>query len=157
MGEQIDILRELWSNDLVNIDGNYHRFGGVGLNPRPEKTIPLWVGATSPVGFGRVVRQADGWICPGGALSPVVATWLEQLEDALRKAPAREVPLGIDGRLDMRYREDDELMREVARWRELGATHITINTMAPFNRRAEKLDVDAHLTMVRKAFGWIKA
>jgi len=82
---------------------------------------------------------------------------LEQLEDALRKAPAREVPLGIDGRLDMRYREDDELMREVARWRELGATHITINTMAPFNRRAEKLDVDAHLTMVRKAFGWIKA
>ncbi|WP_198351331.1 LLM class F420-dependent oxidoreductase [Flavisphingomonas formosensis] len=156
MGEQIDVLRELWGHELVDIDKPQHRFGGVGLNPLPSQPIPLWLGATSAIGFDRVVRQADGWICPGGALSPAVQGWLAQLDEALGKAPPRERPLGMDGRLDMRYRADDELAREAARWRELGATHISVNTMAPYNRRAEKLDVDEHLAMLRHALELIR-
>lgn len=156
MGEQIDVLRELWENELVEIDKPLHRFGGVGLNPRPTKPIPIWLGATSEVGFERVARQADGWICPGGALSPAVEGWLAQLDAALKSAPPRARPLGMDGRLDMRYRPDEEVEREAVRWQELGATHISVNTMAPYNRRADKFDVDTHLEMLRKAMGWIR-
>lgn len=156
MEEQMEVLRELWSNELVNIDKPQHKFSGVGLNPLPEKPIPLWMGATSPVGFSRLARQADGWICPGGALAPIVQTWFEQLNQALDKAPPRGAPLGIDGRLDMRFRPLDELAREADRWKELGATHITVNTMTPYNRRAEKLDVVGHLEILRQALDMIR-
>lgn len=156
MAEQIDVLRQLWSNELVDIHGTEHQFSGVGLNPLPEKPIPLWVGATSAIGFRRVARQADGWICPGGALSPAVQGWLDMLAQALREAPPRERPLGIDGRLDMRYRPLDELAREAVRWRELGATHISVNTMAPYDRRAEKLSLDEHLELLRQALAFLK-
>jgi probable F420-dependent oxidoreductase len=150
MEEQVRVLRQLWSQPLVTIDETHHRLTQVGLNPLPQRPIPLWMGATSLVGLRRVVALADGWICPGGALSPAVQSWLKMLDQALQEAGPRSSPLGIDGRLDMRFRPDDELAREISRWRELGATHLSVNTMSPYNRRAETLDLDGHLRLLRR-------
>jgi probable F420-dependent oxidoreductase len=149
MEQQIRVIRQLWSEPLVTINETHHRLTKVGLNPLPQRPIPLWMGATSQIGLRRVVALADGWICPGGALSPAVQTWLEQLDQALKEAGPRSSPLGIDGRLDMRFRPDDELAQEARRWKELGATHLSVNTMSPYNRRAETLDVDGHIRLLR--------
>src|SRR5437762_1828926 len=70
MEEQIRVMKQLWSQPLVTLQEAHHNLNQVGLNPLPQRPIPLWMGATSPVGFRRVVALADGWICPGGALSP---------------------------------------------------------------------------------------
>jgi hypothetical protein len=51
----------------------------------------------------------------------------------------------------MRFRPDEELAREAARWKELGATHVSVNPMAPYNRRAETLDVKGHVDLLRRA------
>jgi probable F420-dependent oxidoreductase len=61
--EQVDVLRRLWSESLVTYHGRFHHLDRVGINPLPERPIPitLGTGAADPV-LRRVVRVADGWM-----------------------------------------------------------------------------------------------
>src|SRR4029077_13931319 len=43
--EQVAVLRLLWTQDVVDFDGAYHRIDRAGLNPLPvQRPIPLWMG-----------------------------------------------------------------------------------------------------------------
>lgn len=79
--EQIDLLRLLWSQPLVDFDGEFHHLRGVGINPLPTRTIPLYIGsgAAEPV-LRRVARKADGWL-------PLLIPGLDQIAfaDAVRR------------------------------------------------------------------------
>lgn len=61
--EQMDVLRMLWTQPIVDFEGRFHTLNGVGINPLPTHTIPLMIGsgAADPV-LRRVVRKADGWM-----------------------------------------------------------------------------------------------
>ena len=44
--EQIAVLRHLWTEPLVTLDGRYHNLDRVGINPLPsQRPIPLWIGS----------------------------------------------------------------------------------------------------------------
>jgi probable F420-dependent oxidoreductase len=61
--EQMDVIRALWADPLVSFEGEFHRLEGVGINPRPTRQIPLFVGSrTSDAAIRRVARKADGWL-----------------------------------------------------------------------------------------------
>lgn len=61
--EQIDLMRLLWTEPLVDFDGEFHHLSGVGINPLPTGPIPIYIGsgAAEPV-LRRVARKADGWL-----------------------------------------------------------------------------------------------
>ncbi|MEY2415237.1 MAG: hypothetical protein QOH53_571 [Ilumatobacteraceae bacterium] len=61
--EQVDVLRMLWTQPIVDFEGRFHKLNGVGINPLPTHTIPLMIGsgAADPV-LRRVVHKADGWM-----------------------------------------------------------------------------------------------
>ena len=61
--EQMDVMRMLWTQPIVDFEGRFHKLDGVGINPLPTHTIPLMIGsgAADPV-LRRVVRKADGWM-----------------------------------------------------------------------------------------------
>ncbi len=87
--EQIAVMRRLWTEPLVSFEGRFHQLDRVGLNPRPARPLPIWIGSgASPRVLRRVVRCADGWmplLIPG--LDPV------PLPDAvarLRSSPRRK-------------------------------------------------------------------
>lgn len=70
--EQVDLMRMLWANDLVEYEGTYHRVSNAGINPRPSATIPIWFGGNTDVALKRCARIGDGWIPllrPGDTLS----------------------------------------------------------------------------------------
>src|SRR5207342_810188 len=61
--EQIDVMRMLWTQPLVDFDGRFHRLHGVGINPLPSHPIPILIGSgASDAVLRRVVRKADGWM-----------------------------------------------------------------------------------------------
>jgi len=61
--EQIDVIRMLWSQPLVEFDGRFHHLHGVGINPLPTHDIPLMIGSGAAGSvLRRVVRKADGWM-----------------------------------------------------------------------------------------------
>jgi probable F420-dependent oxidoreductase len=43
--EQIEVLRLLWTNDVVTFKGRYHEIDEAGILPRPvQQPIPIWMG-----------------------------------------------------------------------------------------------------------------
>ena len=62
--EQIEVLRLLWTHDVVDFKGRYHTIDRAGILPRPvQRPIPIWMGDrdSEPV-LRRIGRLADGWI-----------------------------------------------------------------------------------------------
>ena len=100
--EQIDVLRMLWTQPLVDFDGRFHKLDGVGLNPLPTHTIPLMIGSGAADSvLRRVVRKADGWmplLIPGLDPTPIATavTKLRQFCDDVGRDPAT---LPIHGRV----------------------------------------------------------
>ena len=61
--EQIDVMRLLWTQPLVDFDGRFHHLRGVGINPLPTHPLPILIGSgASDAVLRRVVRKADGWM-----------------------------------------------------------------------------------------------
>src|SRR5947209_8871183 len=74
--EQVEVMRALWTNELVTFTGKYHRLSDAGINPLPvQRPIPIWMGGESEVVQRRMARIADGWMPhfrPGAPAQAVV-------------------------------------------------------------------------------------
>lgn len=127
--EQVELLRKLWSEPVITFNGNYHKVTEAGLNPLPiQRPIPIWIGGTADVVLERAGRIADGWF-PLGRATPEVKARIEKVRDYAEAAGRPRNAVGIDARIDMRNVPEAEWGEEIARWREFGVTHLSINTM----------------------------
>lgn len=127
--EQIEVMRLLWSQEIVSYKGRYHTITAAGLNPLPaRRSIPVWLGGSSDILLRRVARLGDGWF-PQGYPDEQMGETLERLRDYTREAGRDPASLGIEARLTIRDTGLDEWVRQTEAWQKLGATHISINTM----------------------------
>ena len=55
--EQIDVLRRLFTEPVVDFSGGFHRLDRVSLAPKPLRPIPIWLGGSSEVAFDRSARR----------------------------------------------------------------------------------------------------
>lgn len=140
MNEQIDLLRRLWTEQVVTFNGSYETVTAAGIAPLPkQRPIPVWIGAASPAAYRRVGRLADGWF-------PMVppGKWLEEAQDVIGEAAAAAGrdprTIGLEGRVSLTADGLAKVVDHVGRWEEAGATHLSINTM-----NAGLGPVDAHL------------
>jgi probable F420-dependent oxidoreductase len=63
LDEQIELLKELWSQRSVNFSGRFHLLEDVGINPLPvQRPVPIWVGGVSSAAMERAAAQAEGWL-----------------------------------------------------------------------------------------------
>ena len=130
--EQLAVMRRLWTEPLVSFDGRFHHLDRVGLNPRPARPLPIWIGSgASPRVLRRVVRCADGWmplLIPG--LDPVplpdAVARLRQLAEEEGRDPTS---LPIHGRVYL----GDGWEREVEQALALGFSDLSVG----FNRLRE--------------------
>ena len=60
--EQIDLLRALWTEPVVDFTGRWHRVPDAGINPLPvQRPIPIWLGGQAEPVLHRVGALGDGW------------------------------------------------------------------------------------------------
>jgi probable F420-dependent oxidoreductase len=144
--EQVTLLRRLWTEQSVTHDGEYEQVTGAGLCPLPrQRPIPVWFGASSPPAWRRVGRLADGWfpqVAPGPRLDEARAV----VEQAAVDAGRDPASIGLEGGVGWGPDGVDKLVRQVGRWRDAGATHLSITTM-----RAGLESVDDHLRVLALA------
>jgi probable F420-dependent oxidoreductase len=83
---QIEVLRLLWTHDVVTFTGRYHEIDAAGVLPRPvQQPIPIWMGGgATPAVLDRIGRLADGWIANAG-----LSANLDGRVVAIREAAAR--------------------------------------------------------------------
>ena len=146
-GEQIDLLRQLWTEQSVTFDGTYENVTGAGLAPLPvQRPIPVWIGAASVPGYRRAGRLADGWF-PMMEPGPGLDYARDIVEQAAVEAGRDPATIGMEGRVTWRG-DDDALARDVAAWAAAGASHLSINTMG-----AGLTSADEHLAVLTRVAG----
>ncbi len=127
--EQIDLMRKLWTNDLITYEGRWHKITDAGLNPLPvQQPIPVWFGGAAPQTIRRVATMGDGWFPlfrPDDRGRELIESMREQAADAGRGPD----DIGVESWVSIRDSSEDDWKRTAEAWRELGATHISVNTM----------------------------
>lgn len=126
--EQIDLLRHLWSDELLDFEGEYHRIPDAGIRPLPEGDIPIWLGARADPALKRAGRMGDGWLplsVPGHGFEEE----LETVRAATSEAGRDPDDLTILGHLRLRDIPEDDWLDALENWREVGATHVTVSTI----------------------------
>ena len=143
--EQIELLRLLWTNEVVSYTGRYHKVTDAGINPLPvQRPIPIWFGGGADRVVERIGRLGDGWFPqfqPDSAGQERIA-WMREEVRAAGRDPDK---VGIEGRLNIAGGNADSWAREAAAWAEAGATHISINTM-----RANLPSPEAHIKAIEE-------
>jgi probable F420-dependent oxidoreductase len=129
IAEQIEVMRLLWTREVVSYEGRYHRIDEAGINPLPvQRPIPVWMGARADVGLRRAARVADGWF-PLGPPDDRMSEAVKRLRGYIEKAGRVPESVGIEARLDVGRVSPEEWIAQTEAWRSLGATHISVNTM----------------------------
>ncbi len=143
--EQIELMRRLWTEPVLSFEGRYHKITAAGLNPLPvQRPIPLWIGGSAEAAIKRAAEVADGFF----PQRPLGGDWSMTMEKfrGWRSAAGRESTCGIERRIDAGTGSPDDWQRTASEWRQLGATHLSVNTMS-----GGLQGVDAHIERLRQA------
>jgi probable F420-dependent oxidoreductase len=144
--EQVALLRRLWTETSVTVAGEREHVTGAGIAPLPvQRPVPVWIGARADVALRRAGRIADGWF-PMEQPGPALARSTAIVHAAAEQAGREPRTLGMEGRINFGSESSSSADRQIAAWREAGATHLSINTM-----RAGFSTVDEHIAALASA------
>lgn len=127
--EQIDLIRQLTTHEVIDYTGDYHRVDHAGIRPLGvQRPLPIWIGGSAEVAVRRGARIADGFMVNGSmaeAHSPVMAI----LRDELAKQGRAWETFGVDARVNVATDDRDAWKRDFERLRNEGVSHVTLVTI----------------------------
>jgi probable F420-dependent oxidoreductase len=150
--EQIAVLRALWTQEVVDFQGEFHRISHAGLNPMPiQRPIPIWFGVGSreqPVppeaALRRVARLADGW-SPNFLPDAQGEAQVARVHEYAREAGRDPAGLPLEGRIRLAGQGPEGWTKQVEAWKALGATSFIAEP-----RGAGLRFPDGHLDVLRR-------
>jgi probable F420-dependent oxidoreductase len=135
--EQIELLRKLWTEEVVTFNGKFHNLEAVGINPLPvQRPIPIWMGGWSQAVLRRAARLADGLMTPQR-----IGEMRGYVSEAGRDPSKFGFSVGI------RVRGDDVsgAVAEARTQEARGVTHLAVGT-----QDAGLTSVDEHIDALRR-------
>ena len=129
--EQVAVMRALWTQQVVDFRGEFHRIDHAGLNPMPiQRPIPIWFGVGSrdqpmppEAALRRIARLADGWspnFTPDDSGRALVA----RVHGYAREAGRDPERLLLEGRIRLAGQSPDGWKNQVDAWKAIGATSV---------------------------------
>src|ERR1700678_344442 len=82
--EQIQLLRRLFAEPVVDFSGRFDRIDRAALLPKPAGPIPIWLGGSGEKAFDRAARLADGFILFSGGVDQATEVWAQLRERVAR-------------------------------------------------------------------------
>jgi probable F420-dependent oxidoreductase len=146
--EQIEVMRALWTKDLVTFSGRWHSITDAGINPLPvQRPIPVWFGGYDDRLLRRIGRMGDGWIIASGDTMPAdpITSAMDKVRTYTREAGRDPSEMGFEKVLSYGRSSVSELADAVPEWQSTGVTHLSLNTM-----NAELSKPWDHIEAIRK-------
>ena len=81
--EAIEVIKLLFSGEVVKHDGEYFTLESAKLYTLPEKPVPIYVATAGPYNAKRTGRHADGMITVGAADEKIAMLWEKFAEGAV--------------------------------------------------------------------------
>jgi coenzyme F420-dependent glucose-6-phosphate dehydrogenase len=66
LAEAIELIRQLWSDERVDFEGDYYRTRKATIYDLPDEPVPIYVAASGPLAAKLAGRVGDGFICTSG-------------------------------------------------------------------------------------------
>jgi probable F420-dependent oxidoreductase len=127
--EQVEVLRRLWTEDLVTFKGKFHDMTEVNIVPQPvQRPIPIWFGGSSDAVVKRAARLGDGWM-PIISPDEKAEAKLEDLRGHLRSFGRDPNTFGLEGWLRMSDENPQRWAADADGWRRLGAQIVMLYPM----------------------------
>jgi probable F420-dependent oxidoreductase len=129
--EQMLLLKQLWTEEDIHFQGDFHKISGACLNPLPQqRPIPMWIGGRSipskPV-VKRIAQHSDGWfvLCSPKDLGQVRDAVFTEAEKLGRQPEefGQEAGVAVVGP------REHEWKSRVSNWHSMGLTHLCLRTL----------------------------
>ncbi len=127
--EQVALMRKLWAEPLVTSRATYHHLDRAGINPLPVQRRSRCGWAAWPS------RRSSAWprspTAGSRSSSPATrrADTLDRVRGYMKEAGRPLSAVGIEGRFTYGIGAQTEWTKRAREWRDLGATHLSVNTM----------------------------
>ncbi len=130
--ESIEIIRRLFSEEVIEHEGEFFRFRPVGFLPKPVNgSIPFHIGGDSPAAIRRAARLGDGWLPMAQRDPEAVAANVAEIE-RLRSEAGRAGPFEVT-----LFGVGVQSIDDVRRFEAAGATRLLVT---PFTNPREGVD-----------------
>ena len=126
--EQVPLLRRLFTEELINYEGEWHTIPDAGLNPRPARSIPIWFGGHADAVLRRIASMGDGWF-PNYRSAKQTRPSLDKLAQYAAENGRSLDDIGIEPRLSFGAGDPAVWQQAIQEWQEIGAGYLTLNTM----------------------------
>lgn len=125
--EQVEVLRRLWAEPVIDYSGRYHRIDRAGIKPLPNRQIPIWFGGFTQPALERAARIGDGFIF-GGMHDDSLAL-VPKLRELVTQQGRDPESFGIEAMVNYQS-GPDTWHREAEDWKRVGADYISMRGMA---------------------------
>ena len=124
--EQIDLLRQLFAEEVISFEGDWHKVTEAGLNPMPvNRRIPIWLGGMAEAVQDMVARIADGWF---PFFNPDLGSQLATVREKAKGYGRDPADIGIEVMVGLGDAGPKELDR-LKRLEDMGVSHAAVVTM----------------------------
>lgn len=147
--ESVDLIKKLWTEEMVTYDGTYYHTRNATIYDRPEHQVPIYIGAGGPVAAKFAGRAGDGLIVTSGKGE---ALYTEQLLPSFAegvKASGRD-PENVDRMIEVKVSFDtdrDKALADTRIWAALALSaedKVAIHDAREMERKAETVADQAH-------------
>jgi probable F420-dependent oxidoreductase len=156
--ENLEIMKRLWTENRVTLDGRFSHLNGVAMEPKPVQKPypPIWFGGRAPAALRRAVELGNGYIGAGSTPTDVFLRDIKQLPPDFPKAKRLYLSLGNDldrlrqwfqavyGKAELAdqvavYGTPERIFEEIVRLRDGGVSHVLLNPVFDEEAQMERL------------------
>lgn len=142
--EQVEVLRKLWTEELVTFKGRFHDLDQVNIVPGPvQRPIPIWFGGSSDAVIKRAARIGDGWM-PIMPPDDKAVERLDTIRSHLKDFGRDPAEFGLEAWLRADSFDPDAWAKGVEAWRKLGMDQVMLYPMFQIG------DVDQQIEILRR-------
>jgi probable F420-dependent oxidoreductase len=107
--EGLRVMRALWTEERVDLDGAFYRLEGVAMAPKPvQRRLPVWIGGHVPAALRRAARLGDGWMGAGSARNAAFFEQIGHVRRVLAELGRDEATFTLSKRMYIAVDEDED-------------------------------------------------